>query len=159
MSFEVVIRRFENPPQAYLVHGRLVAEGIEGYVEDEHYVGVDWLMSNAVGGVKLVVARDDAEPAAEVLTAFDQGGVAYEPAEEQPPLGVPRRLCIHCGSDALTHYSKQRHLAAILLMPWPLRIVGLTVFLLSLALVWKLRWACLSCQRGSEAPVDLTEVG
>lgn len=157
MSIEVVIRRFENPPQAYLVRERLVVEGIESFLVDEHYVGIDWLLSNALGGVRLVVGREDAVSAAEMLEDFDQGGVDYEPAEDQPPLGAPWRECPHCGADALAPFSKQRHLAAILLMPWPLLIAGLTVFLLSLAFIWKARWVCLDCQRRSEAPAEMVE--
>ena len=41
------------------------------YLKDEYTVTIDPLLSNAVGGIKLVVRKDDIKEAIEVLNHFD----------------------------------------------------------------------------------------
>jgi len=38
------------------------------FLEDENVVRMDWLWSNAMGGIKLVVRKKDAEEAAKLLS-------------------------------------------------------------------------------------------
>ena len=52
---------------AYLLRARLEGSGITSYVRDENMVAVDWLYSNALGGVKLDVADEDYERARQIL--------------------------------------------------------------------------------------------
>jgi len=49
----VTVARFVDPPSAHLARGLLEANGIESFVFNEHYVGMDWLHSQAIGGVEL----------------------------------------------------------------------------------------------------------
>ena len=42
-------------------------EGITAFVADEHLVTMNWLYSNAVGGVRLRVLAEDVEPALPLL--------------------------------------------------------------------------------------------
>jgi hypothetical protein len=59
----VTVARFVDPPSAHLARGLLEANGIDAFVFNEHYVGMDWLHSQAIGGVELRVAAEDAEQA------------------------------------------------------------------------------------------------
>ena len=43
------------------------AAGIRVYLADEQTIAMDWLLSNAIGGIKLQVAERDLERAREVL--------------------------------------------------------------------------------------------
>ncbi len=58
-------------PDAHIALGRLLAEGIEARLADEHLVQTDWLYSIAVGGIKLQVAEVDAERAQRILARDD----------------------------------------------------------------------------------------
>lgn len=46
--------------------------GIECYLKDEFTVTVDPILSNAVGGIKLVVTRKNEEEAVEILRQLDE---------------------------------------------------------------------------------------
>jgi len=63
----VTIARFDFLPQAEIVRGRLLAEGIDCRLADQHLVQTDWLYSIAVGGIKLQVEAKDAERAQAIL--------------------------------------------------------------------------------------------
>jgi len=47
--------------------GRLTDEYINCHLQDEYTVTIDPLLSNAVGGIKLMVAETQAERALEIL--------------------------------------------------------------------------------------------
>ena len=63
----VTIASFDFLPQAEIVRGRLLAEGIHCELADQHLVQTDWLYSIAVGGIKLRVAATDVERAVAIL--------------------------------------------------------------------------------------------
>lgn len=63
------IATFSKPEEAHLLRMRLGSEGIEAFIQDENLVQMDWLLSNAVGGVRLQVADEDAEAALELIQA------------------------------------------------------------------------------------------
>jgi len=68
--FEIVtIRVFRDLPAALVAKGVLDEAGIESFLADENVVRMDWFWSNAVGGVKLRVKREDAAKANELLDA------------------------------------------------------------------------------------------
>ncbi|MDB6128162.1 MAG: phosphoenolpyruvate synthase, partial [Verrucomicrobia bacterium] len=58
---------FSQPIGAHLLRARLEGSGIASYVRDENMVAVDWLYSNALGGVKVDVADEDYERALQVM--------------------------------------------------------------------------------------------
>ena len=61
------IAQYREAPEAYLAKGALAAEGIEAVITDEQIVGINWLYSDAIGGVKLAVKSESARRAADVL--------------------------------------------------------------------------------------------
>ena len=57
------IGRFSHPLEAQIARARLEAAGIPAFVADEHTINMQWLYSNALGGVRLqvpMVCREDA---------------------------------------------------------------------------------------------------
>jgi hypothetical protein len=80
----VTIRQFRDLPEALLAKGSLDSTGIDCALADDNTVRIDWLWSNAVGGVKLLVGREDVDEAEQVLSQpipqnFDVTGVGdYE---------------------------------------------------------------------------------
>lgn len=73
----VTIAVFPTAFMAHVVEGRLQADGIECYIQDEHTLQVNPLLTNALGGIKLQVKEEDVPLAVSLLrqsgyrTVFD----------------------------------------------------------------------------------------
>ena len=86
------IGRFSHPLEAQIARARLEAAGIPAFVADEHTINMQWLYSNALGGVRLqvpMVCREDAV----ALLATDESEALR--AEQ----GSSEFQCLRCGSD------------------------------------------------------------
>jgi hypothetical protein len=93
-EFDLVpVRFYVDPLEAHMGRCLLQNEGIEAYVNDEHFIGLNRALGVALGGVKLKVATTDREKALKIL----------EDAEHRPYLdedGQPLR-CPKCSSTDL----------------------------------------------------------
>jgi hypothetical protein len=67
MSELVVVRAFSQPHEAHLACSALRAAGLDVTTADDNIVAADWLYSNAVGGVKVLVRPADVVAAQEIL--------------------------------------------------------------------------------------------
>ena len=63
----VVVRRYRDMPAAFVDKSVLDGAGIDCFLQDSHVVRMDWLWSNAIGGIKLIVRQKDAEDANALL--------------------------------------------------------------------------------------------
>lgn len=63
----VVVRAFSQIHEANLAWSALDAAGVAARVADDNTVAADWLLSNAIGGVKLLVRAEDLTKAREIL--------------------------------------------------------------------------------------------
>jgi hypothetical protein len=73
----VILRRYRDMPAAFVEKSVLDDAGIECYLQDDNVVRMDWLWSNALGGIKLIVREKDAEEAEQILgqgSASEQAG-------------------------------------------------------------------------------------
>ena len=68
----VTLRAFDNYFQANLLLSRLRDSGIECYLKDEFTVTIDPLLSNALGGIKLIVRKENYPEAVAMLQSFQQ---------------------------------------------------------------------------------------
>jgi DNA-directed RNA polymerase subunit RPC12/RpoP len=75
--------------------GRLKEENIECWLKDENTVTIDPILSNAVGGIKLMVAEEDAKNAWELLKKLQKDYKA----------GI---VCANCGSSNIELVSTPR---------------------------------------------------
>jgi hypothetical protein len=98
MSIKLVtVATFDEGAKARLAQNVLQAAGIQCTIADESIVAMDWLLSTAVGGVKVQVRDEDAERAVAALNQglgeegpVDQDELAAEaeaeaPEDEAPP--------------------------------------------------------------------------
>lgn len=69
MNF-VVIQVFNNYIEANIMMGRLQEEGIKCWLKDEITVTVDPILTNAIGGIKLMVPDSQAERAFALLKEY-----------------------------------------------------------------------------------------
>ena len=63
----VTIATCSKVEEAHLLRMRLEAAGIPAWLRDENTIQWDWLYLNALGGVRVDVADEDAEAAKAVL--------------------------------------------------------------------------------------------
>ncbi len=63
----VTLRQFRDMPEALLAKGKLESAGIECFLADGNLVRMDWLLSNAIGGLRLQVMAEQAEEARALL--------------------------------------------------------------------------------------------
>ena len=85
MNF-IVAQVYSNYIDANIIMGRLEEEGINCWLKDENTVTIDPILTNAVGGIKLMVPESQADRAFELLRQFR--------VEQQSRLKCPR-----CGSS------------------------------------------------------------
>src|SRR5690606_2612794 len=112
MSDLAVIATYSFPYEAQLARSKLEAFDIPAFVLDEHTINMQWLYSDALGGVKLAVPRSQIESALALL----QEDAAIDNMEE------PSIACGHCGSHHLHAYTQGKKPAFIvfLLLGFPL---------------------------------------
>lgn len=72
---------------------RLEDEGIRAYLQDEYTVTIDPILSNAIGGIKLMIYGEQLERAMELINRFEQ---EYKQAV----------ICPQCGSTNI-HFITQ----------------------------------------------------
>ena len=111
MTFRL-LASYSSLADAHFARSILVEEGIECFLSDEHLVGANPLLANAVGGVRLFVAPSEVGRAREVLNLGDES--ADEPSPARPALRLVvdnapvsfgpssrRRRCEGCGAPML----------------------------------------------------------
>lgn len=60
------VATFRHPHEAYLFQSLLEGNGIQSFITDDNTIQTDWLLSNAIGGVKVTVADEDLARATEI---------------------------------------------------------------------------------------------
>jgi hypothetical protein len=136
--FEVIaIRSYRDIPAALLAKSILDSAGIENFLTDVNTVRMDWLWSNALGGVRLFVKDSDASAAEELLNQSFQDSFEVEGQER---FTQPR--CPVCQSFDVSYKGLHKRIAyasIILHVPIPLSRLG---------------WHCASCGHMWEDPDD-----
>src|SRR5437763_808572 len=95
----VTIATYSTPEEAHVAKNALEAAGIPTFFADEATVGLEWILNNALGGIKLQVPDDHCEAAEQVLAGQEPATApATDEADAQPPgeEGTPE-------GDALTY--------------------------------------------------------
>lgn len=54
----IVIASYSYPYEAQIAKARLISVGIPVFIENEHTINMNWLYSNALGGVRIAVSED-----------------------------------------------------------------------------------------------------
>ncbi len=68
----VTVKTFDNYFTANIILSRLQLAGITCYLKDEYTVTIDPILSNAIGGIKLVVPVEEAAMATKILQHFEE---------------------------------------------------------------------------------------
>ena len=91
----VVINAYNNYIDAHIARGVLEEEGINCWLKDENTVTIDPILTNAVGGIKVMVYKEQAERAWEILSNLKK--------EQQQSV-----VCPKCGSHNIELVSTPR---------------------------------------------------
>lgn len=91
-----IVRTFEYSSEAQILKGRLLAEGVDAFLLDQHTIDTDPLMSVAIGGVKLAVLEQDYEKAIAILDEIPK----YSLDDEGEAISCP-----NCGSTNVDYFT------------------------------------------------------
>ena len=87
MNF-IPIASYDNYIAAHIAMGRLEEDGIRCWLKDENTVTIDPILTNAVGGIKLMVDRQEAERAAGILRVLINQDRAMHPCPKCGSLNI-----------------------------------------------------------------------
>jgi RNA polymerase subunit RPABC4/transcription elongation factor Spt4 len=79
----VTVTKCSLPGEAHAIRMRLEAENIPVFLFDEFTITMDWLLSNAIGGVKVQVPDHALERAREILGIMEQEEAEQEHQDEE----------------------------------------------------------------------------
>lgn len=139
MNF-VPLSSYDNYVSAHLAMGRLEAEGIKCWLKDEYTVSIDPILTNAVGGIKLMVDEEKADEALGILNTLKE--------EYKATLACP-----NCGSHDIEYVSSPRKASN-----W---FTAIFSFLLgNFAMAAEKQYHCFKCGHEFKEPVSVnTEEG
>lgn len=113
---------FFHPTDAHIAAGKLESEGIPVFLLGINHASANWLLSNALGGIRLQVPASQVDDARLLLAQIAQ------------PSGESEIECPECGGSDTTAMSNSR------------KIAFLAVHLFSIPLPWRTnRRHCQSC--------------
>ncbi|MBN6494778.1 DUF2007 domain-containing protein [Acinetobacter pittii] len=87
----IVVKTFSFPYEVQIAKTQLEAFGIPVYIENEHTINMDWLYSNALGGVRLLVPENYVDEANSFLEKDFSD-------ELEQKFGESKECCPECGS-------------------------------------------------------------
>jgi hypothetical protein len=134
----VIVRSFGNYVDAHIARGLLEEEGIECWLKDEHTITINPIWTQAMGGIKLMVAISDADKANKILDKIRDKHRLF-------------RNCPACGSNNLELVSTPRKASN-----WLTAL--LSFFFGDYAIAPDKVWHCFDCGHETEHPV-VSEAG
>lgn len=111
------VDRYFHPTEAHIAAGKLASEGIPVFLLGINHASANWLLSNALGGIRLQVPEDCAEDARRLLSEIV---VIDDDLERCPQCGSANSsgmnnswkiafLAVHLLSIPVPWQSKRRH--------------------------------------------------
>ena len=137
----ITVANFSHPTEADIVVAWLESEGIECFVTNEHTITMNWLYSNAIGGVGVQVKAANVERANEILQAISTAdAVADEPipSDSEMDIGSDATSEIHCPRCGSENVYYEKFSRRLVFASWAILTVPLPFF--------KKKWKCRECE-------------
>ncbi|MGB0937143.1 MAG: DUF2007 domain-containing protein [Colwellia sp.] len=99
MSHLIVIAKYSFPLDANIAKASLESAGIPAFIADEHTINMQWLYSDAMGGVRLLIAEEHEKEASEILNG--NFSTTVDTACESDI-----ETCSNCQSINIKHHTK-----------------------------------------------------
>jgi len=103
------IATYSFPYEAQIARAKLDSEGIPAFVADEQTINMQWLYSNAMGGVRLQVPEVCVQQALELLSEDSSEIVEQQEGYDIAP-------CTVCGSKNTEPYQQGRRWAFLVFL-------------------------------------------
>jgi hypothetical protein len=132
----VILRTFDSYIEAHMLLGRLEEEGFDCWLKDENIVTINPILANAVGGIKLMILKEQKENAEILLRQL------YE-------LRKASFACPKCNSHNIEFINTPRKA-----INWLSTIVSWMVS--SYAIAVEQTWRCFDCNAEFKEPLDKT---
>lgn len=137
----ITVATFSHPTEADPVVAWLESEGIECFLTNEHTVTMNWLYSNAIGGVGVRIRAGDVERANEILQVIsnpDATGEKSAPEDFETDQGNEDASDVHCPQCSSADVYYEKFSRRLVFASWVLLTVPLPFF--------KKRWKCRECE-------------
>jgi predicted RNA-binding Zn-ribbon protein involved in translation (DUF1610 family) len=108
------IARFRDLPIAELAKSKLESDDIPCFLVDKNLIGINWLYSFALGGIRLQVRNEDAEKALKILR--DDQAEELSKFEAEFPAVEQSDVCEKCGSSDIIMTKGSRKAGALSLL-------------------------------------------
>ena len=113
------VASFSFVHEAHIARARLESDGVPAFVADEHTIAMQWLYSNALGGVKVQVPDSYVNKAREILSHDYSEALIKEQ-------GYSAFTCPTCGSENTEFEVKGKRMAFIVFLAvhfplWPFK--------------------------------------
>jgi len=115
MSKPIVVAVFSFPHEAQIARASLECAGIPATIADEHTINMQWLYSQAIGGVKVLVPPECEQDAKDILKTNFSAAVDAECASD-------KTVCPSCSSSNVAPFTRGKVPAYLvfLLLGFPL---------------------------------------
>ena len=97
----ITVARFSLPYEAQLARAKLESEGVPAFVADEHTINMQWLFSNALGGVRVQVPNSYGHVAVGILSKDHSEALVREQ-------GMSHRLALNAVQPTLSRIPRVR---------------------------------------------------
>lgn len=136
----VTVATFSDVLEAKIVQSMLESEGISCFMQDENIIGINWMLSAAVGGVKLKVRESDLNEASLLLSENTKMIMVPDFAsDERAQINIDAVRCPECGSDNVVRekLSRRAFFLSWMFLGFPLPFFRNSYSCLSCLQTWK----------------------
>lgn len=115
----ILIGRYQYTSEALIYKGKLESEGIEVFIRDNNTVDANPLYSNAIGGVKLFVNREDEKNTYAVLSQISK----FSLDENNQLMECPK-----CGAEQIDMITSVKDIKSLILFIFSMLLVLLPFY-------------------------------
>lgn len=105
----ITVGRYSTSLEAHIAKSKLASEGIPAFLADENTINMQWLYSDAIGGVKLQVPEVYLEQAFEALCINHSEDLLKEQ-------GQSAYVCSKCGHHDVSPITRGKRMAFIVFL-------------------------------------------
>lgn len=105
----VTVASYSFPYEAQIAWSKLDSAGIPAYIADQHTINMQWLYSDALGGVRLQVPTPYLNQARELLAENLESDLVAQEGWDSTP-------CPVCGSNNTEHFQFGKRIAFLIFL-------------------------------------------
>ena len=115
----ILVGRYQYTSEALIYKGKLESEGVDVFIRDNNTVDANPLYSNAIGGVKLFVNREDEKKTYSILSQISEFSL-----DENNQL----MKCPKCGAEEIDMITSVKDIKSLILFVFSMLLVLLPFY-------------------------------